>query len=95
MSANFWDNTLAPFGIRANSVAPGYMKTDMVRSVFSDADFRQGRWSQIPLGRVAQPEEVADAVVFLLSGHASYIAGDILIFLKRGHSHAKRTAPGA
>ncbi len=71
--------TLAPFGIRVNSVAPGYMETDMVRSVFFDADFRQERWSQIPLGRVAQPEEVADAVVFLLSGHASYIAGDILI----------------
>jgi 3-oxoacyl-[acyl-carrier protein] reductase len=71
--------TLAPFGIRVNSVAPGYMETDMVRSVFFDADFRQERWSQIPLGRVAQPEEVAEAVLFLLSDRASYIAGDVLI----------------
>ncbi len=71
--------TLAPFGVRVNSVAPGYMETDMIKSVFSDADFKQQRWSQIPLGRAAQPEEVANAVLFLLSDQASYIAGDILL----------------
>ena len=71
--------TLAPHGIRVNSVAPGYMDTDMVKSVFRDENFKQERWSQIPLGRAAQPTEVANAVIFLLSDHASYIAGQILL----------------
>jgi 3-oxoacyl-[acyl-carrier protein] reductase len=71
--------TLAPFGVRVNSVAPGYMETDMVKSVFRDPEFRQQRWSQIPLGRAAQPEEVANAVLFLLSDNASYISGDVIL----------------
>ena len=58
---------LASRGIRVNAVAPGCIaavKEDMLKS--------------IPLGRVAQPEEVAKAVVFLASDNASYITGQVL-----------------
>ncbi len=67
---------LASRGIRVNAVAPGYIATDMT-AVLSDAVV-QNMVSSIPLGRVAQPEEVAKAVVFLASDNASYITGQVL-----------------
>jgi NAD(P)-dependent dehydrogenase (short-subunit alcohol dehydrogenase family) len=40
---------------------------------------REERWATIPLGRSARPEEIANAVIFLLSDQASYILGDVLL----------------
>lgn len=67
---------LASRGIRVNAVAPGCIDTDMT-AVLSDA-VKEDMLKSIPLGRVAQPEEVAKAVVFLASGNASYITGQVL-----------------
>lgn len=67
---------LASRGIRANAVAPGYIDTDMT-AVLSDA-VKEEMIKTIPLGRVAQPEEVAKAVLFLVSDYASYITGQVL-----------------
>lgn len=67
---------LASRGIRVNAVAPGCIDTDMT-AVLSDA-VKDAMLSSIPLGRVAQPEEVAKAVVFLTSDNASYITGQVL-----------------
>ena len=67
---------LASRGIRVNAVAPGIIDTDMT-AVLSDA-VKEDMLKSIPLGRVAQPEEVAKAVVFLASDNASYITGQVL-----------------
>ncbi|MEX2614924.1 MAG: SDR family oxidoreductase [Alphaproteobacteria bacterium] len=57
-------------GIRVNTVAPGLTETDMPPA---DRLVRDG--PKIPIGRVAQPEEIAEAIVWLLSPKASYVAG--------------------
>ncbi len=63
-------------GIRANCVAPGYIKSDMTSALSSDqlAKFNE----KIPLGRAGEPEEIASAVAFLLSGASTYITGQTL-----------------
>ena len=67
---------LASRGITVNTVAPGFVDTDMTR-VLTD-DQRAALVKMVPVGRVAQPEEIADAVVFLASNNAAYITGQTL-----------------
>ncbi len=62
--------------ITFNVVAPGFVDTDMTK-VLSDEQ-RQGIMSQVPLGRYAQPEEIAAAVRFVASDDASYITGAVI-----------------
>ena len=67
---------LAPFGIRVNAVAPGITKTDMVANL--PEAMIQPLINSIPLRRIGEPDEVADAFVFLASDMASYVTGEIL-----------------
>lgn len=67
---------LAPRGITANAVAPGYIATDMTTALPEKA--REAMVSQIPLGRVGAPEDIAAAVVFLASDGAAYITGQVI-----------------
>jgi NAD(P)-dependent dehydrogenase (short-subunit alcohol dehydrogenase family) len=69
--------TYAPARIRVNAVAPGLVDTPMIREDLPDTVL-QGLVDQVPLGRLATPEEVAPAVVFLASDHAAYITGTTL-----------------
>ena len=69
--------TFGPDGILVNCVAPGAVDTPMLTEGMTDAALEAFR-AQIPLGRFATPEEVAGAVVFLASDHASYITGATL-----------------
>lgn len=64
---------LGPQGIRVNAVAPGITETDMMRAV--PKDVIEPLVAQIPLRRLGQPEDIANAFVFLASDLASYITG--------------------
>lgn len=67
---------LAPLGIRVNAIAPGFIDTDLV-SHFSQ-EIRQKTISNIKLGRIGIPEDVAKAVLFFASDLSSYITGQVL-----------------
>ena len=60
-------------GVTVNAISPGYVQTEMVMAIREDV--RQKIVSEIPAGRLAMPEEVADAVAFLASENAAYITG--------------------
>ncbi|WP_235531251.1 beta-ketoacyl-ACP reductase [Nocardioides sp. Root614] len=67
---------LGPRNITANVVAPGYVDTDMT-AVLSDEQ-KEGIRSQVPLGRYADPAEVAGAVLWLASPSAAYVTGAVI-----------------
>jgi acetoacetyl-CoA reductase len=72
-------------GITVNMVAPGYIDTDMIRKV--RPEILQAIISQIPVGRLGKPEEVARAVLFLASDEAGFITGSTLT-VNGGHHMA-------
>ncbi|MET0387176.1 MAG: 3-oxoacyl-[acyl-carrier-protein] reductase [Polyangiales bacterium] len=63
-------------GITVNAVAPGFIDTDMTKNLPEDA--KKFMLQQIPLGRMGQPDDVGNAVLFLCSDEASYITGQVL-----------------
>jgi len=67
---------LAEFGIRVNAVAPGIIKTDIL--AVQPAELIAYKETQIPLGRLGTPQDVASTVCFLLSDQADYITGQVL-----------------
>lgn len=69
---------LAPSGVNVNSVAPGWVITDMTSDVFSDDAAVASIGKTIPRGKVATPEEIAGPIVFLCSRWADNITGEIL-----------------
>lgn len=69
---------LAPKGIRVNSVNPGIVETNFINSGMFMHEKKEAEMRNYPLGRFAKPEEVAWAIVFLLSDAASFITGTAL-----------------
>ncbi|WP_338449876.1 3-oxoacyl-ACP reductase FabG [Niallia oryzisoli] len=74
---------LGRYGINVNCVAPGFIETDMTRATIErmGKDFeevKKGASKMIPLGRVGQPEDVANVVAFLVSEQANYISGEVI-----------------
>jgi len=67
---------VASRGITVNAVAPGFIETDMTREMSEAA--REAITQNIPMGRVGRAEDVAGAVLFLLSAAAAYITGQVL-----------------
>jgi 3-oxoacyl-[acyl-carrier protein] reductase len=71
--------TLTKDGIRVNCVAPGYIDTEMYYEANPDLEVRARRIADIPLGRIAQPEEVADVVLYLVSDLSGYVVGETVL----------------
>jgi gluconate 5-dehydrogenase len=62
-------------GVRVNNIAPGYVKTDLTEGLAANDALRGGIEARTPMGRLAEPHEMAGAAVFLASDAASYISG--------------------
>ena len=67
---------LAPMGIRVNAIAPGLTDTPMIRKTSEEG--LQSRISRISLGRMATPEDIANAAVYLASDKAGFVTGHVL-----------------
>ncbi len=66
---------LGKHGITVNSIAPGAIETEMNRSLEDDKEKLEALLSQIPLGRLGKPEDVAGLAAFLASADADYVTG--------------------
>ncbi len=89
----------ARYGIRVNAVAPGYTRTELVEDLIARGRIDPGAVAgRIPLGRMAAPDEIAAAIVFLASARAGSIAGAILLVdggSQIGSGHAALREPAA
>jgi 2-deoxy-D-gluconate 3-dehydrogenase len=71
-------NEWAPHGVNVNAVAPGYVATDNTTPLRDDPARASEILARIPVGRWAEPEDIAGAVVFLASPASDYICGAII-----------------
>lgn len=69
---------LAPYGIRANAIAPGPIETTKTAKIFAQPDYAQAIQKGIPLSRAGTPTEVANLALFLSSAEAAYITGQVI-----------------
>ena len=70
--------SLAPYGIRVNAIGPGSIMTDILKGIATDQAAKNRLLSRTPLGRVADPDEIAAIAAFLASQDASYITGETI-----------------
>jgi gluconate 5-dehydrogenase len=68
----------AKYGITVNAVAPTFVRTPQVESLLADESFRQGLVNRIPLGRIAEPDDLVGAVLFFCSDASSFVTGQLL-----------------
>lgn len=71
-----WAKELGPKGITANAVAPGFIHTDMTDAI--PEEVRQAMIQSIPVKRMGEPEDIANAYLFLASDEASFVNGQVL-----------------
>ena len=69
----------APYGLRVNAVAPGYIRTALTEKFLDDSELRRLWLGATPMVRTGTPEEVAQAVLFLASDAASFVTGETLV----------------
>jgi NAD(P)-dependent dehydrogenase (short-subunit alcohol dehydrogenase family) len=70
---------LAPYNIRINTIAPGAIDTPMARDTKNNDQAMESVLSRIPMKRMGQAQEIADAVLFLASDKSSYINGEVIV----------------
>ena len=68
----------APHRVNVNVVAPTFVRTDLVAHMLADPAFYQSLIARIPLGRIAEPEDVRNAVLFLASSASDFVTGQTL-----------------
>ncbi|MFA6194434.1 MAG: glucose 1-dehydrogenase [Patescibacteria group bacterium] len=69
---------LAPLGIRINAIAPGFIATNMTKGVLADEGFNNMIKASTPLGHVGEPNDIAQAALYLASDDAKYVTGTII-----------------
>ena len=69
----------APRGVRVNAVAPGITRTRMIDAIERDPEASAAFAARIPLGRFAEPDEIAAPILFLASPAAAYVVGEVLV----------------
>jgi len=72
-------NECAAQGVRVNALLPGLTQTKLAGALLDDDQTRNSMLSNVPMGRAAQPEEMAGAVVYLASQASSYVTGSLMI----------------
>lgn len=68
-----------PDGIRSNAVSPGFVRTPLSESFYQAPGIRERREAMLPARRIGTPQDIADAVTFLVSARASYVSGAELL----------------
>jgi 3-oxoacyl-[acyl-carrier protein] reductase len=69
---------LGPYNINVNSVAPGWVDTDLNDSIFSNKKYKEQERKKIPIQRIPTPEDIAGPILFLASDLARHITGEIM-----------------
>lgn len=70
---------LAPQGIRVNSVAPTFIATPMTEPMFEKPEFKEFVMRMIPMGKIGQPQDIAEAVLYLASDRSGLVTGHSLV----------------
>jgi NAD(P)-dependent dehydrogenase (short-subunit alcohol dehydrogenase family) len=68
----------AEHGITVNAISPTFVRTPQVETILADESFRQGLVARIPLGRIADPDDLVGAVLFFCSDASSFVTGQVL-----------------
>ena len=68
----------APFGVTVNSVAPGYIETDLTQAYLDQDNHRQALSEMVPAGRLGTPRELTGPIMFLASPQSSFVTGHVL-----------------
>ena len=68
----------AKYGVTVNAVSPTFVRTPQVESLLADESFRRGLVERIPLGRIAEPDDLVGTVLFFCSDASSFVTGQVL-----------------
>jgi NAD(P)-dependent dehydrogenase (short-subunit alcohol dehydrogenase family) len=68
----------APYGIRANAITPGYIRTPGTEAMYADPEIYEGRRRGVPMGRVGSGEDITGVAVFLASDESRYTTGSVV-----------------
>ena len=66
------------YGIRANAITPGYIRTPGTEAIYADPEIYEGRRKGVPMGRVGSGEDIAGPAIFLASEDARYTTGSVV-----------------